>query len=962
MKIFNSPLGVIAFFILFLFLGLISFFKIPLSILPEINYPMMIIETSYKGAGASEVEKKVTEKIEKSVTVVSGLDYVKSFSYNEKSIIYLVFRQNDEINIDSLYTKVREKIETIWNALPEECDIPVIKFYDPQSFPFIILSFEKHNNLEKTKEKSDILKKRLESINGIAQANIRGIPEKKYFITFYHQKISNLGISYKKIFNTIKDNNFDFPGGEADISGSKASVNIKGAYKNIDDINKIPIEIDKVENKTIKLGDIAQIVSVNQEKDISFSGSERLSIIELHPSGNSNLVELSQKVKEIINENPDKINIAWDLSEYIKESIYEMYYAVFFSFIITFFVIYLFFREIKLSLIISSVIPFAIGINFLIMYILKVNLNIMSLSALAISVGIIVDNSLVVGEKLYYYKKLGNKNYISKTLKATMSPVISSVLTTIIAFVPVVWITGLPGRFYSQQAIAISSTLIISLFLAFFLIPSLFKVLFKGNINLKRKKSLTFYIKRAILVLSVFFYKKKFISVFFVFLSIILSVYLFKNVKTEFLPDYVEEQIYIRIECTRYSEDSITFEAANLGNFLSDITLKENYVISIDYNEKQITVIRKSQKNENKYEIFNKIKNYVVLRGLNYEIIKNPSWDIPEPFRLELKMDIYSDNMNTLYNIQEFMEENIDIPMTYKKVFSSNNIIIQPDISKMKLLGIDIEDIKYSLQAVLGKNIITDLFFDDVYTLEIVKNAVFTEISELTIISQNKTKVKLKEISEISEKKEIIPIIRKEGKRSIGFSFPVIDDIEEVIHSLEEKTADIDGNVEFSGIKDLKDNMIESMLKALIITIILIYLVLVMQYESFLLPLPVMIFIPVSYAGAFLSWYLFGISVNMMSMLGLVILTGITVNNSIILLSEYIRKKNIIKAVSSRINAVMITSITTISGALPMIVGSSKELRIPVAITLVFGILFSFIFNLLIFPAIMRIFRKYGNA
>jgi len=960
-NLYKRPLSIIAFFVLLFFLGVLSIFKLNVALLPSMEYGVINIETEYEDATAAEVEEKITNVIEKTISAIPGLKYYKSISYNGRSLVTLIFNETKEKNYDKHYLKVREKVEAIKNMLPEDSHIPIVNMYDPENLPSFVLGL-KYSDIEGLSYEEDIpiLIRKLESVDGINDVKLKGIPEKKIFIRINPQQLSMMDVTTSEIIESIKANNFDFPGGTVDSRGQEINVNIRGSIKDISRLERLIVSKGSDKKNTIYLSQIADVIQKEVEQNFAVVNGERMILFEVFTSNNTSLGSLSDNIKAVMNSNNLKYSMVADYSTTINRSIDELLISMILGIFFTTIILIGFFGDIRIAILVSIVIPFAVVINLIFMFLFKININMLSLSGLVISVGLIVDNSLVVVDKLQYFGSLKEKRYILKAVNSTIGPLLSSTFTTVIAFLPVIFLTGLTGEFFRQIALSVSMTLFISLFLAFLLIPSLYDYFIRRrNIRGNSGRGIFLHLlKRIVLNTSRFFYRHNITTTLFVFIVSIISIFFLITWNKEFLPESVESNFTAKLFLNQMTPEQISFEIASLNDYIrKNFSEEVNWAAGAEFEKSEATVYFSALNGKEK-AIYSGLKEFFKKRGVKADFILNPSWNIPEAFRLLLRLNIFSEDPKVLHSNAKKLEEAFPDDAIIDHISPERVIAIRPDIEKSEMLQIDIDELKNTVRTAYGEFRITELINEDSYIgVDIEPYTRDENIQNLKVATKNGKKVFLKDFANIEVDRIYTPIYHYEGKRFIQTRFAVFSDIENKIKEITDLIKDDDVEFSFTGINETKDEMIKNMMFALIVAIILIYLILVIQYESFKKPFIILFLLPFTFSCSILMWKIYGVRLNLMNMLGIILLSGITVNNSIILLSEIIKRKDYKKAVVSRSRAIFITTLTTVMGSIPMLFGSTAAMRIPLALTVIGGMSISWLVNLIFLPAVDRTLR-----
>ena len=482
----KRPIGTIMFFIGILLLGYISLTHLSINLLPDLSYPKITVLTEYQGSGPEEIEKFITSYLEPELTPIANVKKVTSISKEGISIITLEFHWGTDMDFALLHTK--EKIEEMRRILPEDCEAPIILEWDPSSSPIITTILEsKTMNMKNLKETAEfIIKPRLEQVEGIARVEIRGGNEEEISVEIDPEKIKNIGANLDDVVSAIKENNIFQSGGTVKKDKFKYTLKIEGEVKTPEQIDEIVVT--KLKNRNILIKDIGRAFYKNKIKqgDIRFNSSESIALLIYRESA-GNTVNATRAAEQCLSnmkkefKNLDFFIIAKE-AELITSSINSLKYSLYLGALLAFFVLLLFLQNFRDPILVSTVIPVSIISTFVLMYFFKVNINIMSLGGLVLGVGMFVDNSIIVLESIYRHRD--NEKLIPSIIygtKEVSGAITASTLTTISIFIPVIYLYGITGKLFRDQALTVSFSLISSLIVAVTLLPALssFKTTFK---------------------------------------------------------------------------------------------------------------------------------------------------------------------------------------------------------------------------------------------------------------------------------------------------------------------------------------------------------------------------------------------------------------------------------------------------------------------------------------------------
>ena len=460
-------------------LGLFSYFKLNVDLYPDIDIPFVVITTVLPGAGPEQIETDVTKKIEDAVNPVAGVDYIQSTSQENLSLVIIAFKL--EIDGKSAAQDVREKIAAIRANLPTEIKDPVIQRYDAQSFPIFSLTVSGNKSPKDiTTFTKDVVKKRLENIPGVGSVDLVGGAEKEVQIEIDASRMAAYNLSVQDVINSVGSQNVEIPGGNLTEGSRQLLLRTMGKYKNVEDFNKVIVATPL--GKPIYLSDIGRVFDGIKEPTSLTRVNGKIAVgLNIIKQSGSNTVKVAKEVNrqlELLNKElpPDvKINIAQDNSIYIKDSVNDVLFDIFYGGLLAVIVIYLFLANFRATIISALALPSSIIASFIIMYALNFTLNMMSLLALSLAVGLLIDDAIVVIENIYRHMDQGET-----AMEAAMSAsseiglaVMATTFTIVAVFVPVAFMPGIVGRFFYQFGITVSVAVLVSLFVAFTLTPML---------------------------------------------------------------------------------------------------------------------------------------------------------------------------------------------------------------------------------------------------------------------------------------------------------------------------------------------------------------------------------------------------------------------------------------------------------------------------------------------------------
>ncbi|MEN8152994.1 MAG: efflux RND transporter permease subunit [Acidobacteriota bacterium] len=505
----KRPIGTIMFYVGIILLGIISVSKLSINLLPDLSYPKISVVTDYPGLGPEEIERFITSELEGPLSSISGVKKINSVSKDGLSIITLEFHWGTDMDFALLHTK--ERVEEVRSHLPDDHTAPVILEWDPSSAPIItaILKSEKRS-LKKQKETAEFLiKPRLEQLEGVSRVEIRGGDDEEISVEIDPEKASSLNISLSEIAQAIKNNNEFAQGGTVKKDKFRYTLKIEGEIKSPEDIEFIVVK--NLGDRSIMVKDIGRAFYKNKVKqgNIKFIKTEKKELREksdaiallIYRESGSNTVDATNNTIKTFKELEKEFNgevtfftIQME-ADLIISSINSLKSSLILGGLLAFLILLLFLQNFRDPFMVSIVIPISIISTFVLMFAFDVNVNIMSLGGLVLGVGMFVDNSIIVLESIFRHRKSENLvNSVIEGTKEVSGAITASTFTTISIFLPVIYLYGITGKLFRDQALTVSFSLVSSLFVAITLLPALsafkatFKIDFSDDIDKIEKK------------------------------------------------------------------------------------------------------------------------------------------------------------------------------------------------------------------------------------------------------------------------------------------------------------------------------------------------------------------------------------------------------------------------------------------------------------------------------------------
>ncbi len=1024
MRLINKPITILMTALALSIFGWQSLQQLETSLLPEIEYPEFVIISEYKGGSAEEIENAITVHLEEAISSLPGLQDVVSSSRDGLSIVTAQFHWN----IDHRFTllRIREKIDAAYDRFPKGTNRPYIMDFNPGSLPVLELILTGDADLLLLGEFArDVLKPRFSQIEGIAAATVTGYPKKAVQIEINSNECTRLGITAEHIVQSVQDNLPSQPiSSIVRVGYAEYPLTVEFPYESPNDLIHIPIQ--NPYDIPITLSHVAKIVvkPIEHHSMVYRNNTPSLSI-QLFKESGASTVSATQSALKLIDElsqtYPEmNLSILSNRGEFVEQSINGLKQAIIFGAVLAFIIILLFLQDFRYAILISTVIPVSLLFAFNALFLHGISLNIMTLGGLALGLGLIVDNGIVVIESIF--NEIEKERSIKSVLKGVQKvsrAITGSTLTTIAIFLPIVYVKGYASVLFKQQALTISYTLLISLLAAVFLIPALyhFFLLNKQN-NKKKKKSFSLFkpfyrgfqkgydkaeaIYHEILIKAL---NHKRVVFGFLTLFFIVAGILFSALPKQYWPSVPNDRVEIKASVP----SSIPFEVVkaqtektirNLQKLVNVSGVSTRLVDPMDVSAGNIQ------------DVLSSPETYSIYFSLE---LKNQL--APDKFSRDLfldKIDLsYSDI--SLYQLAKVSQGMMGQSKKNFAVYISgeNSLTVKESVLALTDYFKSIEFIRDVSAEFGGEQTVKSAQFDaqTLAFFQMTPNKLADDLliktSEKqiglwqeklqaipviarwdsagvkpieTILSTfhapGKTLQRTEQLLTIENKQKIREVNRVNRKRvaSVTANIPAhrLGDATKTLNQWIEKNHQSGLTISVSGDSERIAKSYNDLFLAFIMAVILVYLILAAQFESFIHPINIILTVPMGLAGAVLGLTLFQQSLNVMSIIGVVMLIGIGVNDAIIKVDYmnflFKRKKESVREAilltsGVKFRPVMMTTLTTIVAMLPMAFGfgGNVEMNQPLAITIIGGLSITTVLTLIITPVVYEAGEKLRN-
>ena len=1056
----RRPVTVAMFTLAALVFGLVLLNRLGFNLLPELSYPTLTVRTDFEGAAPAEVENLISRPLESVLGTIKGLRQIRSISKAGQSDVYLEFYWGTNIDVASL--DVREKLEQV--QLPIEVTAPSLLRFNPNNDPIIRMSLSKQLSdsedpvaeLSKLRRYADLqLSRRMETIEGVAASKAAGGLEDEIQILLTQSHLAQLNISVAEIAAKLKTQNINMSGGQIRNGQQQLLVRTFNEYRSIEDFaNTIILSKNQ---KIVRLKDIADVKATYKDPTaiIRHNGVQAVELA-IYKEGDANTVKVAESVHtqlERIRESLPKdmkLTVLTDASEFIDNAISELIWSALIGGILAMIVIYLFLGQFAPTLIISLTIPFSIIITFNLMFAAKIDMNIMSLGGLALAVGMLVDNAIVVLENIARKKETG-LSFAKAALEGASEvsgAITASTLTTIAVFLPLVFVEGIAGQLFKDQALTITFSLIVSLCVALTLIPTMAAIGARvaAEVPVLQRTTKRTWIRILLLpfeliviilatlftigkgiwkVLSLVlgtifgFAKKLFDTVYDPLANFYLallksslnakaltltiavallggSFLLVKDIPKVVLPEMAQGEFTVRVQYSPGMAIELTdSKVISLSKALLKVTgVKEVFAVAGSGNK---LTSNPEQEGENQAE-FSLLLDDGISRAQEEELLlqirqlltkesKGLIADVERPqlfsFSTPLSIEVYGYDMELLRKAAKQVEaalssspRYIDLHTNMKKGYPEVQITF--DQNKMAQLGLSIEQANNVVVNSIRGNKATryrlrEQQIEVLVRLEESARDELDDVKNLIINPSSRHPVPLQAVAKIIETQGPSEIMRIDQRRVVLVEGQIAyGGVAEATAEAESLLRDIrlpfGTDKQFGGQGEEMDRSYNSLLMALALAVFLVYLVMASQFESLLHPFIILLSIPLAAIGAVIALILTSTEISVVVFLGLIMLAGIVVNNAIVLIDKINqlrvagveKTQAIIEAGKSRLRPILMTTLTTTLGMIPLAmgIGEGTEIRAPMEITVIGGILASSFLTLIVIPIMYQILDR----
>jgi HAE1 family hydrophobic/amphiphilic exporter-1 len=1016
----KRPITTTLCFVTVVILGLFSLSKLPIDLYPDIDTNTIMVMTTYQGASAADIEQNVTRPLENVLNAVSDLKHITSKSRENVSVITLEFEYGHDIDV--ITNDVRDKLDMVSSALPDDAETPIIFKFSSDMIPIVLLSVQAEESMPGLyKILDDAVANPLARISGVGSVSISGAPKREIHIYVDPTRLEAYGLSLETISTLIAAENRNVPGGSFDIGSDTYSLRVQGEFTSSEEMANIVV--GSVNGSNVYLSDVAKIDdSVEERTQQTFNNGKKGAMIVIQKQSGANSVEIANKVQEMLPRlqkrlpSDVKLGVIVDTSDNIRNTISSLVETVLYALLFVVIVVFSFLGRWRATLIITITIPISLIASFIYLAMSGDSLNIVSLSALSISIGMVVDDAIVVLENVTTHIERGadpKQAAVHGTNEVAIS-VIASTLTLIAVFFPLTLVTGMTGVLFRQLGWMVTIMMIISTTSALSLTPMLCSQLLRLDNKHGKIYTLLFTpINKALesfdngyARLLKWVVSHKIITIVVCMAIFFSSLVLLRHVGSEFFPTNdngrlgvsLELPIGTRVEIARETTNRLVTEwqkkypeikvinyttgTASSDNTFASLSDNGPHIVSMNIRlvdpgdrDRSITEIAElMRKDLAQYPEYKKA--YVNVGGSRGQSMGGQS---------TIDYEIYGYDFAETDSVAQKMKNMLEkIPGTADIMISRSDY--QPeyhvdfDREKLAIYGLNLQTAAMAVRNRINGATASEFREDgEEYDIKVMyapeERTSIEDIENIQVFNGSGKAVRIRDVGTVVERFTPPTIERKDRERIITVStvvqgVPMSQIVEASQKEIDKMDLPQGISIELSGSYEDQQDSFRDLLMLAVLIVVLVYIVMAAQFESYTYPGIIMTSLLFAFSGVFIILWLTGHTLNVMSMIGAIMLIGIVVKNGIVLI-DYITlnrerglsiRRSVVLGGRSRLRPVVMTTLTTILGMVPMAIGTGQgsEMWQPMGVAVIGGLTFSTILTLLFVPTLYCVFAGVG--
>lgn len=1011
----KRPIMVSMFLAALILFGIIAFIALPLNLFPNIEFPFIVIRTIYPGANPEQIEMQITRKIEDSVTTISGIRTMTSYSLDSASIIILQFELSK--NQDVAFQEVRAKVDAILNELPDGALAPIVDKFDIQAIPIIDLVLSGNISMQELYDLGDRrIKDILSQIPNVGNVSLTGGQKREIHMEFENRTLLQHGVSLAVINQLLAASNINMPAGTFRSRRQEYSVKIEGEFRSLDEIRDFPIMTASGQKR---LGEIAEIIDSGEEireRTFFFDGrtqtrDENVVLLSIIKSPEGNAVTIAQDVRRVIAELNKELppgvhlEIVSEMATNIEASVNDTMTNIILGIILTSLILLFFLHDLRSTVIVALTMPFSLIPTFLIFQLMGYSINMMTLMGLSVSVGILVINSVVILENIFRHKSLGHgrKDAALNGTNEVLVAVFASTITNIAVFLPLATMGSMAGLFLREFAMAVVFATLFSLLIAITLTPMMASLILPDHVIkiskvgdlLERLFKKTERIYKRILEGVLKTKKRSFAVMVATFLLFIFSLGLFARfVNFEFAPDMDHGRISVTVELPQgYNLNETERIATAIERRLTDIESIEHIIttlgrlttldIGTNMANIDIQLVEKKHRRRSNFQYASIITSRLAdIPGAVIQVsaISGFGGGGSQPINFSLlgqDFDELEKYKNILLGNLRAVPGFLNLDTSFRP--GKPEITIIPDRERIANAGITVASLAIVVRSAIEGMVMTQfrdggneydirvlLRDEEVQSHEDVQNLAIATPMGIWPLSH---------FADIEFTTGYNRILRKDKFRAIEFTSDIAPGFAQsqlmsiIYEEVEKLNLPLGYSISLGGDAEEMENILQEMIFAFIIAIIITYMLLAAILEKIFQPIIILTTIPLSLIGVIFTFIITGSNMNFVSMMAIIMLAGMVVTNAILILDYsnklvakgLTKREALLEACPTKFKPILMANIAVILGMLPMALGigaAGAEMRQPMGLVTIGGVITSTILSLLVIPAIENIMAR----
>lgn len=1001
----DRPVLVTMAILVFVVFGTMAYLGMPLNLMPDVELPYVSIQTIYPGAGPREVETLITTKLEETVATVPQIDYIQSFSLENASIILVAFNLDKDINVAS--SEVKDKVDGILRELPSGIERPSVQKFDFSSFPFMDLVLSGDMDPRELYEIADgTLRDRLSQIKGVAQVSLSGGEKREISVQLRDRVVYQNSISMAQLNQILAAQNMDMPAGNFTRGTQDYSVRLKGEFSSLNELSNLDIPTQFGPMKLGAIADVRDSAEKVTQRAIYFNAEEQrmetnVVRVSITKSSDGNIVNIAEEVRKALPELQKslpagaQLNIIRDDSDFTRATVADTLMTLWLGILLTGIILFIFLHDLRSTLIVALSMPISIVSTFIFLQAAGFTLNMLTLTGFSTAVGILVTNSVVVIENIFRHKDMGNKRKEAAykgTAEITVA-VLASTLTNIVVFLPIASMTSMVGGFLKEFALTVTFATIFSLISSFTITPMLASLIIpEGKHDSKFGLKFDAMFERFSVLYQRFMkgvLKSKGRSLGIVILSVVMlfaSFLLVPGLGFELMPSMDQGNITVSIELPEgYSLD----ETAKVVEVVNERASKRKEVQHIISNIGSLSFISTGTNvaSADIQLIDRKERDYSTLEMVNLFI--QDFADIPNAkIKVSVQSGMGFGGSSISFYIQgqdqevleelkkDVLEQISDVPGLINIDSSSrpgtSEITLYPKRDRMAEIGATVYDLAIALRTSVEGMVSTyyreggnqydirlSLADEDIDHPDKIMNLSIIIHGQAYLLSQLVDMDFAPGVSQLLHL-DRFKTIEITGDAAKGFSTGNINSaIKQRVNQMQFPSG---YQIAWGQEAKMLNETMSDMARTFLLAVLLTYMLLAAILESFAQPLIILATVPLAIIGVILALFFSGVGINMFSMLAVIMLVGIVVNNAILIL-DYVNVKRkegmcshdaLLEAGKMKLKPIIMSTLSIVIGMIPMALGigsAGREFRMSMGIVSIGGLIVSTFLTLIVIPA-----------